>query len=100
MSFQRGFRLPIVDLGRDPSLTSGRASRCFLRGLASRRLRVCIFMSLGYLRAAGPDVLTQGGRGLECTWERRCAWCATFPIGKHIMMYETGHAERKSRLSA
>jgi len=48
----------------------------------------------------GPGVVLTGGWGvLECTWERR-AWSATFPIGRHMLMYETGDDDTKSRLSA
>lgn len=46
------------------------------------------------------DVLTQEGRGLEYIRERRCARCATFPIGEYIILYETDHTDRISRLSA
>ena len=45
--------------------------------------------------ATGRDVLTRVCRGLEYMWERRCARCATFPIGKYMIMYGTDHADRK-----
>ena len=76
------------------------AGACIVRGLASIRPHVRIPASFGDLRRDGADVLTRGCRGLECMWERRCAWCATFPTGEYIVMYETGHAYRKTRLSA
>jgi hypothetical protein len=57
-------------------------------------------LAVQYRIRGGRDVLTQECRGLECIWERRCARCATFPIGKYMIMYETDHTDRKSRLSA
>ena len=76
-----------------------RAARLFL-GAPPGDHCVGIIMSHSHLRMNLVVVLTRGQRVLEYIRERRCAWCATFPIGKHIMMYETGNADTKSRLSA
>jgi len=54
---------------------------------------MCLHLcKLRLLTGGGPDALTRGCRRLECSWERRFALCAAFPIGKCIIMYgAAGH---------
>ena len=58
----------------------------FVPGASPGGHRVGIIMSRCHLQKNRFVVLTRRQRVLEYIRERRCAWCATFPIGKYIIM--------------